>query len=240
MKRNKQGGTTQPHIWIITLFVSTAVLVSTTLAKGPTAKQIIEKIAKYYDLISDYTADVEVMVDGPTIHIPGVSAKIYYKKPDKLKVESKEGFALLPKQGIIIGNPAKDMVNAHNITLAGIKTCMGYKCYVIKGTIRQKAGNIDYTLWVDNKYLLIRQMHTHSDNGDVAKVNMWYAQVEKKYWLPIKTTVEISNARLASSQANDGIKSEQPTKITVNFANYRVNTGLKDTLFQKQERSMQN
>ena len=58
----------------------------------------VEKAIHKFDGIKDYTVDVKVQVDMKAAQIPEMEAKLYYKAPDKVKIDSK-GFFLMPKDG---------------------------------------------------------------------------------------------------------------------------------------------
>ncbi len=64
----------------------------------------LEAIEKKYLGLKDYTADVNVHFDIETFKTPDMQAKLYFKIPDKLKIESKKIF-FFPKEGGFF-NPA--------------------------------------------------------------------------------------------------------------------------------------
>lgn len=228
-------------------FLPVCMVALLTLASMPTtasgrpnlsAKQIVAKVAEHFDLIKDYTVDIKAVVDGPTVHIPDTRARLYYKQPNKLKVESEDGFAVVPKQGLMMENTIRDMVSASDLNLVGEARINGSDCYVIKVTFRKDRQSTPAVIWVDKKYWLVRQIHDNPDFGDTTKINISYTQVANKYWLPKTTTVKVSYVGSPNAWVEDSKKSTRPTTITVTFSNYRVNTGLKDTIFDKQERGM--
>jgi outer membrane lipoprotein-sorting protein len=49
----------------------------------------LESIEKRYAGLKDYTTEVNVHFDIETFKTPDMQAKLYYKVPDKMKVESK-------------------------------------------------------------------------------------------------------------------------------------------------------
>lgn len=228
-------------------FVSVCMLVLSSPASMPTtaggqpnlsAKQIVAKVAQQFDLIKDYTVDIKAVVDGPTVHIPDMRARLYYKQPNKLKVESEDGFAVVPKQGLMMENAIRDMISASDLNLVGEARISGSSCYVIKVTLKKDRQSTQSVIWVDKKYWLVRQIHDNPDFGDMTKIKISYTRVANKYWLPKATTVEASYAGSPNAWVEDSKESTRPTTITVTFSNYRVNTGLKDTIFDKQERGM--
>ena len=82
-------------------------------AKPLSAQEIVKRAADEYDRVQDYMVDAKVTVSSPDVHVPEMNVKIYFKKPDKLHVESKSGFAVLPKQGLVAGNPLRNLSLIH-------------------------------------------------------------------------------------------------------------------------------
>ncbi len=60
--------------------------------------EILNNIIKAFEKIEDYVVDVNIKVDVAFLKVPEANAKIYFKQPDKVHMES-EGFALTAKTG---------------------------------------------------------------------------------------------------------------------------------------------
>ena len=216
-----------------------SVLVLAPISAGAaklTAKQVLEKAAVHYEVIRDYTADAKVTVESPSIHMPEMLATIYYKKPDKLHLESKDGFAMLPKQGVVVGNPFRDLISGSKLSLARSERVLAKDCYVVKGSFSQEGCTVQSTVWIDKKEWLVRQIQSNPEWGPSVKVKLWYTRVARRYWLPSTTVAQVSLPPFPGAEPENKAKSDQPTIITIKFANYRVNTGLSDKIFEEQER----
>ncbi|RPJ00088.1 MAG: hypothetical protein EHM36_15110, partial [Deltaproteobacteria bacterium] len=87
------------------LFCLTFILLSAgvSLAQDEGARYL-ESLARAYEGLKDYTCDVRVHFDVEVLKSPDMEAKVYYKAPDKLKVESKKIF-FFPREGGFF-NPA--------------------------------------------------------------------------------------------------------------------------------------
>ena len=64
----------------------------------------LDSVVRQYLGLKDYTVDVRVHFDMEAIKAPDMQGKLYYKSPDKMKVESK-GVFFLPR-GTGYFNPA--------------------------------------------------------------------------------------------------------------------------------------
>ena len=222
-----------PILWVLALLMLWAIPAG---AAKLTARQVLEKAAKHYEVIMDYTADARVTVESPSIHMPEMLAKIYYKKPDKLHLESKDGFAMLPKQGVVFGNPFRDLVSGSDLSLARSEHVLGRDCYVIKGSFRREERTVESTVWIDKKDWLVRQIHSNPEWGPSVKVKLWYNRVARRYWLPAATAAQVSLPPFPGAEPENKAKSDQPTIVTIKLANYRVNTGLSDKIFETEKR----
>lgn len=224
---------------VLVLFVILAGLASSGLASAaqPTAKAILKNAGKHYDAIRDYTANIKMSVDSPSMQMPEMLVKMYYKKPDKLHMESRDGFALVPKQGLLTGNPLDEFFGNSDVSLAPKQRVLNSDCYVLKSVQKKDDVLVRSTAWIDGKSWLVRQLHVVPEQGPVMKVKIWYTRVDGKYWLPATTSAQVSLPPFPGARPEDSRKPDKPTIITMKFSDYRVNRGISDKIFQKQEGS---
>ena len=86
----------------------------------------LDSVARQYSGLKDYTVDVRVHFDIEAIKAPDMQAKLYYKSPDKMKVESK-GVFFLPR-GAGYFNPATFKPEDFEIRILERLTYEGKKC----------------------------------------------------------------------------------------------------------------
>ncbi|MFH0992437.1 MAG: hypothetical protein V1799_20750 [bacterium] len=207
--------------------------------------EILGNVEKNWNAIQDYVADVEAAVDMERLRVPKMKAKLYFKTPDKIHIES-PGFALLPREGLAL-NP-KMLRSLYDITVVGtemVESTQTFKLQLaakdLKTMIRQMH------LWVDPKNWTIMQMQTIPYGKRVTSLRFTYQLLEGQYWLPsmlradFETSAEDTVQRKADEALPQQEKWEQtrqlPRKgsITVRYSNYKVNGGLSDELFKKNE-----
>ncbi|MDI6828361.1 MAG: hypothetical protein QME62_07760 [Armatimonadota bacterium] len=202
------------------------------IAGALTARQILEKVAANYDAVMDYIVEAKVKVDSPMVHMPEMTMKIYFKKPNKLHVESKEGFVMLPKQGFLVGNPVREIMATRKLSMAGTAIVDGCKCYVIKAFHEREECKIDTTLWIDARRWLILRMNSNPDWDSSIMMKLRYTKVANKFWLPSQSHTTIIIPPSPGSQAEKKPVPEKQTVIHISFSNYQVNTGLSDKIFE--------
>ena len=218
-------------VFVVAVTALTVSLPAT--AKEPTAKEILKSASKHFEIIADYKADIKVSVEAPKLHMPEMNATMYYKRPDKLHIETKEGFAMLPKQGVMIGNPLTDLLSAKNVDLIRSEKVLDFDCYVIKGSFVKDDCAVESTVWIDKKERLLRQMRVDPEWGASIWVKVWYTKVGRKYWMPSSTSAQVSLPPMPGSRAEEEPVKGQPTVVNMKFSNYKVNTGLSDKIFRQ-------
>jgi len=70
--------------------------VSKLLSQTKDPDLILTRVKEAFTVIEDYEVDVHIKIDVEFLKVPEGDAKLYFKQPDKIHVES-EKFALLPK-----------------------------------------------------------------------------------------------------------------------------------------------
>ncbi len=59
----------------------------------------IGKTNEQFNLINDYKVDMVIRLEIPAFRMPKKKYKVFYKKPNQIKVKAK-GFVILPKSGL--------------------------------------------------------------------------------------------------------------------------------------------
>lgn len=74
------------------------LLICSAGLKASDPRTIIAAVNAKFSQVKNYQTDVIIKTDIPFIKMLPVSATLYYKAPDKMRIKSK-GIAILPKQG---------------------------------------------------------------------------------------------------------------------------------------------
>lgn len=200
---------------------------------------IIEKVRQQFAKVNDYTADVSVKVDIKYLKVPDINAKVYFKKPDKIHIESKS-FALLPKQGL---NFSPDVLFDKKFTAIYEKDSeIDNQTFHIIKVIPEESekGPSIITLYVNAKNYSIGKVITLGERQGKVEVNLEHKLIDEKYWLPEKVDIlmDVGNLRFGRRrQAQREIPSEnkaeekQEGRVSLFYSNYVVNKGLDDKIF---------
>ncbi len=225
-------------------------------AKVNNPQIIINKVEKKFQTIKDYQVQVSIALSIPAFRMPKKKYKVYFKYPNSLKIKSK-GFGLLPRTGMFT-TPSENFDNLKNIQIDNRISDVNSNLIILKGdlildSLAMEMPNeyakltfkptvrveVDTTQWV------ITKVETTIDTLKIIELKNTYAIVDQEYYLPIKSDIEyyFKDARfskwikkdLGSIIGNENtLKNNSDMimgKIAVSYDNYRVNRGLKDSIF---------
>ena len=210
----------------VLLIVCLLVLAGHTgAADRPSGEDVIALVKRTYDAVNDYRVDVTLTVKSEMISIKDMRMTVYYKKPDKLHVEAKQGFAVVPT-GTYLGNPMDELTrHAKPVYLKSAKK-QGRNCHVIRLDPKSDVAAPKITVWVDAQRGVI--VATEMSGPNRVKSVWRHAKIDGKYYLPVEITAEMPLAGKPWQQGTG--------KVTLKFANYRVNKGISDKVFQQKPR----
>ncbi len=220
-------------IILILLFV-----LSVNSHQNQNAQKIIERVKENYEKIKDYVVDVKVKVDIEDAVIPEINAKIYFKKPDKFKIDS-ENFLILPKQSF---NFAPEVLSKEGFTsiFSGEQEFDKIKHFIIKIIPEDPENNSVLTLYINSENYTIKKISALSSDAGKLEAEFMYSLLEGKYWLPSKmiASFETKSFRFPRLRKMDREwKNDSPQKregkITIYYSNYMVNKGIDDKIFEE-------
>ena len=223
-------------------------LIAFSQSKDPEA--ILNKVKEEFDKIQDYTVDIKIKVDVDFLKMPDREAKIYFKQPDKIHVES-DGFAMLPKEGLNFSplgllNSNYTSFYVREDTLNGIVTSV-IKVIPLDG----RSDVILSTLWVDTNRNLILKVESSRKPQGTFIIDVNYLKTKKGFWLPsslvftfnvdrsiLPRKFNFDNDSDLKKALGDSTKVDTG-KVYINYSNYKVNTGLSDEIFTHKDEDIE-
>ncbi|MEY5001676.1 MAG: hypothetical protein RLZZ211_1712 [Bacteroidota bacterium] len=209
-------------------------------AQDPT--ELVKAVRLKLEKVTDYSASVHIKAQVPMIKIDEVDAQVFYKQPNKMKVESK-GIAILPKQGIGELNNFLTNEKAYTCAYNGTKMIGEVKTSVVSVLpLTENADVILVKLWIDPvKDLILKSQITSKSNGTL-DITYFYGD-QAKYGLPYKMvfTIDVKKFKLPKSVAADlhqhkkkpaQTDGPQTGTIVLQLTNYKVNQGISDSKFK--------
>ena len=218
---------------------------------------IIKKTDDQFREINNYQVDMVISIAIPAFRMPKKKYKVYFKQPDKIKVKSR-GFGLLPKTGMFT-SPLENFSNLSNIRFSKDFSRTNSNEIMLVGDLVLDSLALDVPneyarltfkptvdVKVDTQNWVITQVLTKIDTVKIMEINNFYDVVDDSFYMPIRSTVEyyVKDARLSKWINKDigtimgnnhsmNIESDMVKGlISVNYAKYRVNRGIKDSIFE--------
>ena len=218
---------------------------------------IIKKTDDQFREINNYQVDMVISIAIPAFRMPKKKYKVYFKQPDKIKVKSR-GFGLLPKTGMFT-SPKDNFSNLSNIRFSKDFSRTDPNEIMLVGDLVLDSLALDVPneyarltfkptvdVKVDTQNWVITQVLTKIDTVKIMEINNFYDVVDDSFYMPIRSTVEyyVKDARLSKWINKDigtimgnnhsmNIESDMVKGlISVNYAKYRVNRGIKDSIFE--------
>lgn len=231
-------------------FLITAVLstiISYAQDKNPDA--ILHKVKTEFLKINDYSVDAVINVDVDFLKVPESKATIFFKQPDKMKLES-EGFALLPKQGLDF-SPSKLLEEDYTAIYTKTDTIDGENADIIKVIPENdSSGIILSTLWIDEDEYIIRKVESTSKRTGTFAIHLFYDNKSLKLPSKVSFMFNVTEVPLPASLTGDfDHEDEKPKRnrekqmsgtVVVTYSNYKINIGLTDKFFEEDKNTTKN
>ncbi|HEX3079119.1 MAG TPA: hypothetical protein VHQ04_01590, partial [Puia sp.] len=137
---------------------------------------LMKSIRSNLEKINDYEADAKFKTEISFLKVPDAIVKIYYKKPDKIKIKNQNGISLVPRETVSIS--LYSLVNSHYTALdGGNDTLQGTPVRIIKLLpADENAELVLATLYVDAKRVLILKAKTTTRENGTNEVELFYGK----------------------------------------------------------------
>ena len=208
-----------------------------------TPQELVNRIKAKLEKVNDYTARGKLKTNVVFIKAPIASVKVYYKKPDKMKIVNENGISFIPKGSVNI-NLAKFLAGSGNYEIvdAGIEPSSGLRILKLLPS-DENSEIVLLTLYIDEKAELIKKAkNTTRDNGTY-ELEMNYGKYAsyglpdkvifsfntKDYKLPKGVTFDYDNG--AEKKNNDDLKNKKG-KVEITYSEYLINKGVDDAIFK--------
>jgi len=208
--------------------------------------EILDNVIKAFENIEDYVVDVNIKVDVAFLKVPEANAKIYFKQPDKVHMES-EGFALLPKQGMNF-SPLGFLKTDYTALYDKEVELNGTNVSVLKVIpLDERSDVILSTFWIDQATNRIMRVESSRRPSGTFSIDLTYPDDKPGFLLPalmvFTFAIEEMNfptgitgdSNSESNNENEKEDNDKMGKVYINYSNYKINQGLSDDLFEDEK-----
>ncbi|HET6994682.1 MAG TPA: hypothetical protein VFI06_06855 [Chitinophagaceae bacterium] len=221
------------------------MLLASLSTRAQTAEEVIQKVRAKLEKVNDYEAKGKMKTNVVFIKAPVASVKIYFKKPNKLRIHNESGISFVPKgsANINLNNIFMDGPSAYDIIDLGKEN--GTNLRIIK--LLPKDENADVvlaTLYIDETRSLIKKSKTTTKDNGTYELEMTYGKYAeygladkvifsfntKDYKLPKGVTFDYDDGTTKKDDPNKVKNSKGKVEIT--YSSYIINKGVPDSVFQ--------
>jgi outer membrane lipoprotein-sorting protein len=204
------------------------------------AEDLLKSVRAKLDQVNDYQAKGTMKTNVIFLRAPIAHVKIYYKKPNKLRIHNESGISLVPKGSVNI--------NLSNIFLAGnfdiIDMGKENGLRVIKLLPRNEEAEVVLsTLYIDEATQLVKKAKTTTRENGSYQLEMSYSKYAafgladrivfsfntKEYKLPKGVTFDYDNGG-DKKDKSDQLKNRKGT-VEIVYSSYIINKGIPDSIF---------
>jgi len=219
------------------------ILITSLSSSAQDVNILVAKVKAKLDVVNDYTAEGKMKTDVAFIKAPVGSVKVFYKKPNKFRLQRNGGISVLPKGGINI-NIGNMIVSDGFVAIdGGIVEIGKTKTRMVK--LLPTGDNNDVilsTLYIDEANLLIVKSITSTRESGTYEMEMVYGKYAsfglpdkvffnfnaKDYKLPKGITLELDDTDQATKEKLKGKKG----RVEISYSAYEINKGIADNIFK--------
>ncbi len=206
---------------------------------------LIKKVSAKIDKVNDYEASGKMKTNVTFLKVPESIVKIYFKKPNKLKIKNEKGISFVPKGAVSIN--LSNIINGSKYTAldAGTDKIGNKVVRVIK--LLPEDDNADVvlsTVYIDEANLVIKKAKTTTRENGSYQLEMTYSKYiayglpdkiiftfnTKDYKLPKGVTFDFDDGAAIKKTTPDNLKKNQGM-AEITFDSYSINKGVSDGVF---------
>ena len=158
------------------IFFAGIIFLFPFIAKAQTAEDIILQVKTKLNKVNDYEARGKLKTNVIFIKAPIANVKIYYKKPNKLKIHNETGISFIPKGSVnmSLGSVFAN-TNDYDIIDVGKEQSTGLR--IIKLLPKEDSADVVLsTLYIDEKQMLIKKAKTTTKENGTYELEMTYGK----------------------------------------------------------------
>ncbi len=206
---------------------------------------LLEKAKAKIESVNDYEAEGVMKTNVAFLKVPIAKVKVYFKKPNKLKVKSEKGISFIPKGAVSINLNNLTGSNKFTVIDAGTDKVNGVVVRVAKLLpIDENSDVVLSTVFIDAARNLITKAKTTTRDNGTYELEMTYSKYEtyglpdkivfsfnaKDYKLPKGVTFDFDDGTSAPATPKDPLKGKKG-KAEIVFKSYIINKGVNEAIF---------
>jgi outer membrane lipoprotein-sorting protein len=223
-----------------------ALLILSVSAQAQSPKQILAKVNQKFAKVNDYSANIHLSFELPSINMEPIDGKVFFKKPTKFRIRTK-GIIFLPKQNPYYSLSTLADTNAYTAISSGEEKIGGTAAEIIQ--VIPNGGDGDLILgkfWIDRaNSVVLRSQLTTKSSGTILIDNLYGPASSMAYALPDKMIITVDMAKfkvpkmisadINSKSTHTANESKKGTGvIKLSYSAYAINQKLPDSVFTEE------
>ena len=221
-------------------------IVSTFVGKAQgDVTALIKKVVAKIERVNNYAAEGKMKTNVAFLKVPESVVKIYFKKPNRLKIKNEKGISFVPKGAVSIN--LSNIINGEKYTAldAGMDKIGNTVVRVVKLLpVDDNADIVLSTVYIDEANLVIKKAKTTTRENGSYELEMTYGIYSayglpdkiiftfntKEYKLPKGITFDFDDGAAAKKTIPQGLNKNQG-QAEITFDSYIINKGVNDAMF---------
>lgn len=219
-------------------------LTASSLLYAQTAEELINSVKARLDKVNDYEANGKMKTNVIFIKAPIATVKVYYKKPNRLRINNESGISFIPKGSVNI-NLSNIFLNTTGFDIIDMGKESGTNLRIIKLLPKDENAEVVLsTVYIDEAQLLIKKAKTTTKENGTYELEMTYGKYAaygladkvifsfntKDYKLPKGITFDYDDGT-KKEEAPDKLKNKKG-KVEISYSSYTINKGVPDSVFR--------
>ncbi len=229
-------------------FLVIVVIISfgTLSSYAQTADELVKKVKAKLDKVTDYEASGKLKTNVTFLKVPVATIKLYYKKPNKMKIKSEKGLSFVPKGAVNINMGNTIGSGKYTAIDAGTVKLNGSDVKLITLLPEDNADVVLSKLYIDPINFVIKKAITTTKDNGTYELEMTYGKYieyglpdkvvfsfnTKDYKLPKGVTFDFDDGTEKKKTESDKEKAKKG-KAEISFSSYIVNKGVTEEIFNK-------
>ena len=213
--------------------------------KAQSAAELLKRVQAKLDKVNDYEAKGKMLTNVIFIKAPVANVKVFYKKPNKLRINNESGISFIPKGSVNINlNNLFINTTGYDIIDMGKEAKTNFR--IIKLLPKDDNGEVVLsTIYIDELQALIKKSKITTRENGTYELEMSYGTYAeygladkviftfntKEYKLPKGITFDYDDGT-KKDQAAENLKNKKG-KVEIRYSGYIINKGVPDAVFNK-------
>jgi outer membrane lipoprotein-sorting protein len=207
---------------------------------------LVQKVKDKINLVNDYEANGKMKTNVVFLKVPVATVKLYFKKPNRLRIKNEKGISFVPKGAVNINMSNVLSSGKYSVLDAGNDKVGNTAVKVVK--LLPEDDNADVvlsTLYIDPvNQVILKTKTTTRDNGTY-ELEMSYGKYiayglpdkitfsfnTKDYKMPKGVTFDFEDGSQKKTAAEKEKLRNQKGKMEIFINGYSINKGIADSVF---------